>query len=222
MTKRLFISKNSTDTNNLSAFLSPQNTALISHSFLQFEGLNFKIDTNYDVIFFTSPRSVLFFKATLDIPRHVKIACTGSKTAELLEKMGYKVEFKGEQSGDIHHVADAFKIWAKNRTVLFPMSDISLRTVSSQLDSDSVVEVVVYKTIIKGFKIAPCDIYIFTSPSNVAGFLMENEVPTQAKIIAWGASTQEALTQKGFKVNYTLKESSIESLIEYWLEISLI
>ena len=77
-------------------------------------------------------------------------------------------------------------------------------------------------TIIKGFKIAPCDIYIFTSPSNVAGFLMENEVPTQAKIIAWGASTQEALTQKGFKVNYTLKESSIESLIEYWLEISLI
>jgi uroporphyrinogen-III synthase len=129
--------------------------------------------------------------------------------------LGCKVDFKGEHSGDIQHVANTFKHWAKNRRVLFPMSDISLRTISSQLDSDSIIEVIVYKTIIKGLKIDSCSTYVFTSPSNVEGFLMENDIPTQARIIAWGSSTQETLAQKGFKVDHTLKESSVESLIEY-------
>ena len=215
MSNRLFISKNNAETENLSTFLSSRDTELLSHSFLHFEGVKFEVDSNYDIIFFTSPRSVLFFKAVLDIPNTVKIACTGSKTAELLEALGHQVDFKGEQSGEIHHVATTFKHWANGRKVLFPMSDISLRTVSSQLDLNSVIEVEVYKTIIKGFKIDACDGYVFTSPSNVEGFLMENDIPTQCQIIAWGTSTQNALTQKGFKVNYTLQESSIESLIEY-------
>ena len=215
MAKRLFISKSNSETVSLSEFLSARNTELLSHSFLHFEGVKFKVDSNYDILFFTSPRSVLFFSRTSDIPNHVKIACTGSKTAELLETLGYHVDFKGENSGEIQQVATTFKNWAKNRTVLFPTSTISLRTVSSQLDSNSVIEVVVYKTIIKGLKISPCGIYVFTSPSNVEGFLMENNIPDQGIVIAWGSSTQDTLTQKGVKVDHTLKESSIKSLIEY-------
>ena len=215
MPKRIFISKSNSESVDLSASLSSQNTELITHSFLHFEGIEFNVEAPYDIIFFTSPRAVLFFKARLDIPREVKIACTGKKTADSLAILGYHVDFKGEKSGDIQQVAAKFKTWAEDRTVLFPISDISLHTISSQLNLNFVIEVEVYKTIIKGIRVEPCDTYVFTSPSNVDGFLIENEVPIKARIIAWGTSTQDALIQKGFKVEHTMEESSIKSLVEY-------
>jgi uroporphyrinogen-III synthase len=215
MSKRLFISKNNSESLDLSISLSSYKTELIMHSFLHFKAIEFKVDAPYDIIFFTSPRAVRFFKAQLDIPRGVKIACTGSKTADSLSALGCQVDFQGEKSGDIQQVAAKFKTWAKDKRVLFPISDISLRTISSQLNLNSVIEVEVYKTILRGMRVDPCDIYVFTSPSNVAGFLIENKVPIEARIIAWGTSTQNALIQKGFKVEHTMKESSIKSLIDY-------
>lgn len=213
MSKRLFISKNSSETVQLGAFLNSKNIGLISHSFLHFEGIEFELESTYDIVFFTSPRSVIFFKAIYDVPKSVKIACTGSKTAELLKALGYTVDFKGEKSGDIQSVADSFEKWAEGRMVLFPISDLSLRTISSNLSPESVIEVEVYKTIIQGIKVAPSDYYVFTSPSNVQGFLMENQIPTEGKIIAWGTSTEEALVANGFKIDTTLIESSIDELI---------
>lgn len=213
MSNRLFISKNNSETVQLGEFLSSKNIDLISHSFLHFEGIDFELESTYDIVFFTSPRSVIFFKATCEVPRGAKIACTGSKTAELLKALGYFVDFKGEKSGDIKSVANSFEEWANGRTVLFPISNLSLRTISSQLKSETVQEVEVYKTIIQGSEIASSDYYVFTSPSNVSGFLMANKIPTKGKIIAWGTSTEEALVENGFKVDTTLIESSIDELI---------
>ena len=39
---------------------------------------------------------------------------------------------------------------------------------------------------------------MFTSPLNVDGFLLSNNIPSTAKIVAIGASTQQHLIDKGF------------------------
>jgi len=58
------------------------------------------------------------------------------------------------------------------------------------------------------------DFIIFTSPSNVNGFLFDNSISDYCKIIAWGKTTENHLISKGFKVNYTLNTASENELIE--------
>ena len=215
MSKSLFISKSNSESEYLNQFLAEKNIKLFSVSFLKFQGVKFKIDFNYDIIFFTSPRSVLFFKEDKKIPKNIKIACTGSKTADLLLQMGHKIDFIGKASGNIEKIAEEFNIWSENKNVLFPISDISLKTISSKLNTNRVFEVIVYKTIINSSKIIPCDIYVFTSPSNVDGFLQKNDITNQSIIIAWGTSTEKHLVKNGFKVSHTLNDSSVNSLIKY-------
>ena len=215
MSKRLFISKSNSECEYLNQFLAEKNIKLFSVSFIKFQGIKFNIDFSYDIIFFSSPRSVVFFKECEKIPKNIKVACTGSKTAELLLKMGHKIDFIGRTSGDIGKIADEFNIWSENRTVLFPISDISLKTISSKLNKSRVFEIIVYKTIINSSKIIPCDIYVFTSPSNVDGFLQKNDIINKSIIIAWGTSTEKHLIKRGFKVRHTLNDSSVNSLIKY-------
>lgn len=213
MSTRLFISKNISELGQLQTFLANKNTELIAHSFLHFEGIDFELESTYDIIFFTSPRSVIFFKAIYEIPGKVKIACTGSKTAELLQTLGYRVDFTGTKSGDIQSVAKEFKAWSGGQKVLFPISTKSLKTISSELEESTVIEVEVYETKIQGKAIEDCDTYVFTSPSNVEGFIIDNAIPSSSRIIAWGTSTADSLEQNGFHVNHVLNDSSIPSLI---------
>jgi uroporphyrinogen-III synthase len=49
--------------------------------------------------------------------------------------------------------------------------------------------------------------------------LVENNIPSTAQIIAWGKTTEKHLISKGFQVNITLKEASIEELISIMFSI---
>ena len=55
----------------------------------------------------------------------------------------------------------------------------------------------------------------FKSPSNVDGFLIENQFPSNAKIIAWGKTTKNYLLAKNQTVEHTLKNSTVDELVEY-------
>ena len=158
---------------------------------------------------------MIFFKACQAIPENKRIACVGGKTAELLEALGHSVDFVGAKSGEPMLVAEEFKGWLAERRVLFPISDRSLKTISSAIDVDYKEEVVVYSTEVKGKVIPPCDAYVFTSPSNVDGFLMENVLPAGTKVIAWGKSTEKVLEECGVEVWKTLEKSGFEGLINH-------
>ena len=219
MSKRLFISKNESEVAGLKEHLTTQGMTLLAHSFLQFEPIDFETTQDYDILFFSSPRSVVFFKYKCDIPASTALACVGGKTAELLAQMGFNVAFVGTQSGNVHDVAKSFKEWAGDRRVLFPISDISLKTVSSLFNDTQKIEVAVYKTKIVSRSIDDCDTYIFTSPSNVEGFIELNSVPDDATIISWGQSTRGYLLEKGIQPTHTLSDSSIEELIKILQEV---
>ena len=58
------------------------------------------------------------------------------------------------------------------------------------------------------------DYITFTSPSNVEGYLKENIIPQQSKIIAWGETTKIYLLANRLEVYKTLKISSENEIIE--------
>ena len=214
MSKRLFITKNENEVAGLKKTLSAQGKMLLAHSFLQFEPIDFEVTQDSDILFFSRPRSVEFFNYKYTIPANKMVACVGSKTAELLTQMGFNVAFVGAQSGKVQDVARSFTGWAGSRRVLFPSSDISLKSVSSLFKDTQKIEVAVYKTKIVSRAIQDCDTYIFSSPSNAEGFLKKNKLPDDATIVSWGQSTRAYLLTKGIKSTHTLSDSSIEGLIK--------
>lgn len=214
MNKHLFISKDYSEVEKLAAFLNDQEITLIAQSFLHFEPVPFKIEKPFEIIFFSSPRSVLFFKLLHEIPKEALIACPGNKTAELLQELNYSVSFFGNKSGNINDTAIDFKNWCGNKNVLFPTSDRSLQTVSSLFPDNQKEVITVYKTETVSKPLEFCDTYVFTSPSNVEGFLALNDIPNGAKVYSWGESTTGYLMKNGIPVTQTLKNSSIEDLIE--------
>lgn len=161
----------------------------------------------------------MFFKSRFEIPDSVKIASVGGTTEALLRSMGHPVEFSGSNFESISEVASEFQLWLGDRVALFPVSTRSLGTISSPIASKQKVMVECYDTKVVGKEIEACDLYVFTSPSNVEGFLEKNEIPAKSQVVAWGKSTEKALIQSKIDVSHTLPEPSLEALI-IWIEKS--
>jgi uroporphyrinogen-III synthase len=215
LSKRIFISKPIHELTSLENSLSESGAQIVAHSFLRFQPTKFELKRTPHIIFFGSVRSVTFLCARIDLGIANDLACIGKKTAAILTEMGFTPSFIGSESGSPIRVAETFKEWCAGRNVLFPTSDRSLKTISGSFPEDQKEEIVVYKTVIVGAEIAACDVYVFSSPSNVEGFLMNNVLPENAEIIAWGLSTKTALETSGITVNHTLNHSTIEELIDY-------
>lgn len=213
MSKKIFISKPITEVKELQQFCDEKGFELIAHSFLNFEAIPFNIDYEYDVIFFSSKRGVEFFLKQSTFSNNTKIACVGEGTANELRKHGFEPSFIGEKSGEIESVAADFKSWLGSKKVVFAQAKDSNRSISIVLNKHQYQEVSVYKTIIHSKKIEPCEIYAFTSPSNVDGFLIENNLRKNSKIIAWGNSTEKHLLKNNIFCFSKLKNASISELI---------
>ena len=214
MRNKLFISKSIDEVQALSTVCNSLGIDLVAHSFLQFKSIPFVVESStYEVIFFGSPRAVRFFLEQEIIPPNVLTACVGETTAQSLRETGYKVDFVGVNSGNPSKIAEEFKQFVGTKKVLFPQSETSNRTISSIFDSDQISEICIYKTAVVSKSIPDCSIYVFTSPSNVDGFLSDNKISLNAKIIAWGSTTEKHIKSKGLSVNHTLSNATVEELI---------
>ena len=214
MKNKLFISKSINELGVLKNVCDNLEIELFPHSFLQFEAIPFKIDQNYQAIFFGSPRAVEFFLQQESISKDVYLGCVGEITANSLRTFGYEPHFTGKMSGDTSQVALDFKHQVGDRTILFPQSSSSNRTVSSIFEPTQIIEISIYKTVVISKVIPVCSYYVFTSPSNVDGFLIENKIDKNAKVIAWGKTTEKYLCSKSISVYSTLTNSSIQNLIK--------
>jgi uroporphyrinogen-III synthase len=214
MKTRVFISKNASDCESLVHFCNQNSIELIAQSLIEFEAVPFEIESNYDIAFFSSIRSGQFFFKNELQKSNVVYACIGQTTHSKLKKLGIECKFVGEEAGNPQKIAAEFKSWVKNRTVIFPQSNLSLGTFSSILPENQVINKIVYKTNLIERKIENCQIYIFTSPSNLDAFLTINEIADNAKVIAWGKSTENRLLKKGIIADYVLAKSNFAELIE--------
>lgn len=221
MKKSIFISKNASELPLLSTFCVSHQFTLSAHSLITFNALSFEMDVSYDVVFFSSIRAAEFFLAQEKLPEHCQIACVGAVTAKKINALGFGVSFIGEQAGNPLHVAEMFKIWLGERRVLFPLSTVSKRTIVEQIPTAQCIEVAIYETCALPLKIEKSDYLIFTSPSNVESYLLQNEINGNI-LIAWGTTTRNALEAKGFSVDFTLQEANEENLITYLKEFLIL
>jgi uroporphyrinogen-III synthase len=212
LNKAIFISKSVKDLELLPKFCSQNDILLHAESLIRFEGVFFENPEKFDVVFFASIRAAHFFLGHQSLPSSILVACIGQTTARKLQELDMEVSFIGENSGAPDAVANQFKEWLGNRTVLFPQSAISKRSISKHLPENQVVERIVYKTVSTCQEIDSCGIYIFTSPSNVQSFLSCNK-KIDGKIIAWGETTKATLESHGFSVSKTLSVSDEVNLI---------
>jgi uroporphyrinogen-III synthase len=214
MKTKLFISSDLKGTDILSAFCAENEWELSAESLIDFQYLNFIVSSKYEVVFFSSPRSFNYFIRSENITNSVDLAVIGKGTLQSLNEWISRVSFVGENSGNPQSVAEDFKTWLGERRVLFPVALHSNETISSLIPASQKEVVRVYETIPKPVKIPVHDFYVFTSPSNVMSFLSLNKLPATAKIVAWGKTTENACVQNNLPVWKTLKDSSLESLVE--------
>jgi uroporphyrinogen-III synthase len=214
MVKQLFISKDIDELSELPAFCYQNNIKLIASSLIYFEPVPFILNSEFEVVFFSSIRAAHFFLENASIPKGVEIACVGMTTARKLTEKGFKISFIGNKSGRPDEVALEFAEWLGERKVLIPCSIQSKRTISSRVPINQLVEIEVYKTLSNCESIPPSDYYIFTSPSNLVSFLSCNSKP-QGEIIAWGSTTKSFILESNLITSYTLEKSCEEDLINY-------
>lgn len=203
-------------------FLERKKITLIDQSFIAFKSQEFDcINTSdYEVVFFSSPRSVHYFLENCRIPESKKVACIGASTRKALDDHNIIVHFEGVNSGAPEEVAANFNAFAKGEKVLFPQSNRSNRSVQKHMNTEQVIDLIVYTTSLEPKKLANNpDVLVFTSPSNAEAFLQLNKVLKHQKVIAWGKTSEQFLIRHNISVYHSLKKSSFEELHVYLMEL---
>jgi uroporphyrinogen-III synthase len=213
MKKTIFISKSFQEIQLLVDHCEKKNVGLIAHSFLQFQAIPFEIDQEFQAVFFGSPRAIDFYLKRYSLSDSLFIGCIGEMTAKHLITHGFQPNFTGATPGEPNLVAEEFKQSVGNKIVFFPQSLISNRSICSAFDPSQVIEKSIYKTVVVTKQIAPCTHYVFTSPSNVDGFLAGNKLAPSSTVIAWGATTAQQIENQNIRVNHLLKTASLEELL---------
>lgn len=211
--KRLFISKSVDELELLPSFCSENNIELTAHSFLSFEAVSFQLEHDFDIVFFASPRAAHFFLSHVDCSEKL-VAVAGETTRKFVEQQNLTVHFSPKNSGNVAESSIEFARWTAGKKVLFPTSNLSKKSYSNYLDKTNFETVLCYKTQISTEIIEIHDVYVFTSPSNVTGFLASNSFPFNAKIIAWGETTYNELSSfVDAEKLYLLEQSSEDNLL---------
>lgn len=173
---------------------------VFSQSLIEIKPLSVKNFPKTDWIFFSSKNAVIHSPA---INGGYKIGVLGKATAEEARRRGWKIDFTGDLN-DTRMIAKKFASAVGEKTVLFPQAKESLRTVQQFLKKEQVVDVPVYETISNSkfeFQSLEFDIFVFTSPSNVAAFFQKNKIGAGQRVIAMGERTASELKKYQVKVN---------------------
>jgi len=173
------------------------------------------------VIFFSSPRSFDCFVSEEFIQEpNQQFACIGLETKKHIEDKGYIVSFFGENAGRPREIAEQFRDWLGNRVALFPQSLKSNKSVEALLPESQKIPLVVYNTIEDPVQfLNPFSVYVFTSPSNYRSFISLNDIPEEAKVIAWGHATAEAMMDDDSPVHFILDTSTYSELLKILQQI---
>jgi hydroxymethylbilane synthase len=166
---------------------------------------------NIDWVFFSSKNAVeYFFQLEPLFPKKTKFAVMGSGSEDMLRRKGHFVDYTGEGI-DPAEVADEFAKLANGKTVLFPSAENSLRSIQQRLSADTkIIDLPVYETILENDTDASsAEILVFTSPSNVEAYFVNNLIQPDQKVIAIGTSTGKKLDE--INVKYTLPYSPDET-----------
>lgn len=165
-----------------------------------------------DWVFFGSKNGIEnFFKLEPRLSKRTKFAVIGRGSEEMLRQFGHAPEFSGERLGiNMEEIAEEFAKIASGTTVLIPRAKDSLETIQKSLTADTkIINLPVYQTRIDtNVSKSNADVLIFTSPSNVEAYFVDNLVDPGQQIICIGRSTGRKIEELGLP--YTLPYSPDE------------
>ena len=215
--KRIFISRPIAEAGETLQKFAALGGHLIAESLVNFETISFDKNLSSDVIFFSSIRAATFYlNEQPSISSSVQYACAGPDTADKLKvKFQISCDFIAPFAGNPNESAQVFKTWLGKRHVLFPKSEQSLNSYSSILPDNQKSEIIVYRTYSISTSIPPCDLYIFSSPSNARAFLESNALPSEAICLAWGSSTMKYLESQEISVFHHLQSGTLRELDQF-------
>lgn len=212
---KVFISKSAEDASWLADFCTEQTWELQTESMISFAPMEFEIPSDAAIIFFSSKNGVRYFLEQNTIPENMEVACIGRETARVLRKHNIEPNYIGDRSGDPKQVGEDFQNFTAGRKIFFPTSNASLHTVANLFPEDQKTIASIYETTITSKKIDESDVYIFSSPSNVRGFLESNKISKGKTVVAWGTITDQTLEKEGIRADYVLESAQKEELLEY-------
>ncbi len=172
---------------------------------------------NLDWIFFSSKNAVeYFFKLNPVLSKKIKFGVMGSGSEDMLRRKGYFADYTGAGINPAE-VGTGFAKTANGSTVLFPSAEGSLRTIQQALSTDTkVIDLPVYETIlVDDVERSAAEILVFTSPSNVEAYFVDNLLDPDQKIIAIGLSTGKKLEEIGvkYKLPYSPDETGLAEAV---------
>ncbi len=216
MNKSVFISRKAADCEAIRSFLPPK-IELVALSLIETTPIHFNPDIAHtDWIFFSSSNAARHFFEQKPKLSGQKIGAIGEATARTIGNY-HAVDFVGD-SIDITDSAYRFAENIGNQTVLFPGAADSLKHIQSALPTEQVIDLPVYKTSEIEIRVPACDLYVFSSPSNVRSFFKTNpDVDIHSmKCIAFGEATQDELKRyhvKDVQIPASLEPNSIAKAI---------
>jgi len=154
-----------------------------------------------DWIFFSSRNGVdYFFNLKPVLPKNVKFGVAGRGSEDSLRRAGHVADYVGE-GGDIEEVAELFAEEVVGQTVLFPRAQDSLLTIQKALKPNTkVVDLPIYETVVEeNIDQTYAEVLIFTSPSNVDAYFVDNLLDPGQQVIAIGNSTAKKFDEMGVK-----------------------
>ena len=191
---KLYLSREASIAHEFIAELKQQNIDVLAFSQLEIQSVVFDLEGEFEWIFFSSSNAANAFFERQSFNVSQRYAAIGNATAAAVPGA---CEFVG-QSSNTQNVAREFHKIASGSRVLFPIGDNSLRTVQSHFNASEIQEVMVYQTTLKPAPIAPCDAYVFSSPSNVRAASQCNAL-ADVLCFSFGKSTTQALLECGVK-----------------------
>ncbi len=211
--KQIFISKDANELETLNELMGNRDFRFECKSLIDFKSLSFDLPNDFEVVFFSSIRSAKFLseskKINLD---NYSIACAGSQTALKLNEMGLKPDFIASNASNPKHVSEEFSTWLGARKVFIPSSNRSLRSIEESISAEQIKRAILYETLLLPLQVVSIDILVFTSPSNVHAYFINNEILEHSIVIAWGHSTKRALLGYGCESGIVLRDGTISEL----------
>ncbi|SKB87414.1 hydroxymethylbilane synthase [Daejeonella lutea] len=214
--KNVFITRELPESSYLRTALDKHGIELEGRSLIKtFPSIN-KLDSyilrNIDWVFFSSRNAIeYFFRLDPQLPKKAKFGVLGRGSEDALRYLGKTADFNGEEEGiDTKDIAREFAKIANGSNVLFPSAKGSLRTIQKALSPQTkIVELTVYETVPEeDVAQSFADVLIFTSPSNVESYFVNNLLEPDQQVICIGKSTGKKFDEMGVK--YTLPYSPDE------------
>lgn len=212
---KIFISKAEDQSASLKEWCEAKGFSLHAESLIETAPIPFTPPPNYEVIFFSSKNAIDYFVDRHGIDPQAQIGAAGPATATLLEQKGFTVDFIPTESGKPNQGAKELSAFVGARSIYFPGARLSAGTYSQPFINGQKIIQDIYDTRQRPVEIPKCDIYVFSSPSNLNSFLSANKLRSEDHLIAWGKTTARSMEQHHLQASHILDHAGFPALLRY-------